>query len=123
MFAVCNKLGTGGKHDLPTVRCMHALQPDEGVIEAGPLRLFPADFVATLDGERLRLTNKEFRLLVLLAANRGKVMRRELIALQVWDGSAPGRTIDIHVARLRRRLPEGAIETVIRVGYRFVLGG
>jgi DNA-binding response OmpR family regulator len=48
------------------------------------------------------------------------LLRRERIAAEVWGGRA-GRTIDIHVARLRARLPEGAIETVIRLGYRFVL--
>lgn len=97
------------------------MQPD-GVIEAGPLEIHPADFVAMVDGRRVPLTNREFRLLVLLASNPGRVLRRDDIARRAWDGYAPGRTIDIHIARLRRRLPPGAIETVIRVGYRFVLG-
>jgi DNA-binding response OmpR family regulator len=101
---------------------MQVMQPDDAVIEAGSLRIHPADFVATIDGRRLSLTNREFRLLVLLASNPGRVLRRDLIAERAWDGHAPGRTIDIHVARLRRSLPPGSIETVIRVGYRFVLG-
>lgn len=37
--------------------------------------------------------------------------------------ASPGSTIDVHVARLRRRLPVGSIGTVVGVGYRFVLDG
>lgn len=94
---------------------------DSTVIEAGPLRIVPDEFVATLNGQRLRLTLKEFQLLALLASNPGKVLRRQRIGLEVWGRQDPGRTIDIHVARIRRHLPVGAIETVIRVGYRFTL--
>ena len=88
-------------------------------IEIGPLRVYPDEFVAMLDGERLSLTPKEFRLLVLFARNPGRLLRRNLISDEVWDSQARGRTIDIHVARLRNCLPAGAIETVIRLGYRF----
>lgn len=91
------------------------------VIEHGPLRVYVDDYVATLNERRLELTPMEFRLLVAFASNVGRLMRRERLAKEVWDGDAPGRTIDIHVARLRRQLPPGTIETVIRVGYRFVL--
>lgn len=91
------------------------------VIQAGPLRVYPDDFVALVGDRRIRLTNKEFRLLVLLASNPGRVLHRSRISQEVWGSAAPGRTIDIHVARLRRMLPPGAIETVIRVGYRFAL--
>lgn len=94
---------------------------EEEVIVAGPLRVLPDRFVATLEGTPLDLTNKEFQLLALLARNPGRVLRRAQIAAQVWSGDAQGRTIDIHISRLRRHLPPGAIETVIRVGYRFVL--
>jgi two-component system alkaline phosphatase synthesis response regulator PhoP len=93
----------------------------EVAIQVGPLRVLPEEFVATLNGERLVLTSKEFELLVLLASNPGRVMRRDRIAREVWGSQAPGRSIDIHIARLRSRLPDGAIETVVRVGYRFSL--
>jgi DNA-binding response OmpR family regulator len=95
--------------------------PEEELIEAGSLRILPESFVATLNGRRLELTNKEFQLLTLLARNPGRVLRRGRIGEEVWGGEIPGRTIDIHVSRLRRHLPVGAIETVIRVGYRFTL--
>jgi len=100
-----------------------AVQPDscDEVLVIGDLVVHPDEYVATLHGERLLLTPKLFRLLVLFSRNPGRLLRREVIADEVWEGEASGRTIDIHVARLRRRLPEGAIETVIRLGYRFSL--
>jgi two-component system, OmpR family, alkaline phosphatase synthesis response regulator PhoP len=94
---------------------------EDDMLVAGDLRIYPEDYVAELDGERLALTNKEFQLLVLFARNPGRLLRREVIAAEVWGAQHHGRTIDIHVARLRSRLPDGAIETVIRLGYRFVL--
>ena len=68
-----------------------------------------------------RVSTSAFEPLALLARYRGRVLSRDQIALQVWGGSAPGRTIDIHISRLRRKLPTGAIKTVIRVGYRLGL--
>ncbi|MFN2389202.1 MAG: winged helix-turn-helix domain-containing protein [Actinomycetota bacterium] len=94
---------------------------DAEAIQVGDLRLYPEEFVATWRGERLFLTPKEFQLLVLFARNPGRLLRRQLISETVWDDAARGRTIDIHVARLRSHLPRGAIETVIRLGYRFQL--
>lgn len=95
--------------------------PDEEVIEVGKLMVVPHEFQATYDGAPLQLTHKEFQLLTLFARKPGRVLNREKIAEEVWGGLAPGRTIDIHVSRLRRRLPPGAITTVIRVGYRLTL--
>ena len=94
---------------------------DGDVIVVGDLRVFPEDYIAEFAGERLFPTNKEFQLLLLFARHPHRLLRRGLIAEAVWDGQVRGRTIDIHVARLRAQLPQGAIETVIRLGYRFVL--
>jgi two-component system phosphate regulon response regulator PhoB/two-component system alkaline phosphatase synthesis response regulator PhoP len=96
---------------------VHVLSEDDEVV-AGRLRVSVAAFRASFDGRELPLTNKELRLLALLAANPGLVLRRERIAQLVWGRPVTGRTIDIHVSRLRKYLPPGAIETVIRVGYR-----
>lgn len=89
-------------------------------IRAGRLTLLPDDFVATYAGEELRLTYRQFRLLALFASHPGRLLRRELIAREVWDGDAPGRSVDIQISRLRKKLPPGLIKTVVRVGYRFV---
>lgn len=100
---------------------MHASLNDADVIVIGALRLYPDEFIAMLDGERLPLTPKEFQLLVLFARNPGRLLRRSVISEEVWHSPAGGRTIDIHVARLRNHLPPDSIETVIRLGYRFLL--
>ena len=87
-------------------------------LKVGGLEVDPSEFTATYGGKRLRLTNKEFRLLTLFARHPGRLLTRDAIAAEVWGGEVHGRTIDIHIARLRRRLPPDAIETVIKVGYR-----
>jgi two-component system, OmpR family, alkaline phosphatase synthesis response regulator PhoP len=73
-------------------------------------------------GRAVRLTAKEFGLLVALLEARGRVLTRQLLLEEVWGYSyAEGtRTVDVHVRRLREKLPEMApyIRTVKSVGYR-----
>lgn len=78
---------------------------------------------ATAEGEEIILTATEFKLLVELIRNRGKVQTRDQLLERVWgyhfDGYA--RTVDTHVRRLRQKLGGYSdwIETVRGVGYRF----
>jgi two-component system phosphate regulon response regulator PhoB len=78
--------------------------------------------VARLDGEDLKLPLGEFRILSLLAANRGRVLARSRILDMVQNGDrfTTERTVDVQIANLRRRLGRWAehIETVRGVGYR-----
>lgn len=129
-FHACNNPESAPKQSTPTVRAVtrpandfpgDAANPWGAALLAGPLSIDPAEFLASLDGNHLNLTPKEFWLLTLFARNRGRLLRREVIEREVWGGHASGRTIDIHVSRLRRILPPGSIQTVVRVGYRFVL--
>jgi two-component system, OmpR family, response regulator RegX3 len=81
---------------------------------------------ARVDGEELELTPKEFDLLALLARNAGAVVSKAEILQQVWEtnwfGSA--RTIDVHVAALRKKLGDPSwIETVRGVGVRLDVPG
>lgn len=74
-----------------------------------------------LDGREVQLTPKEFDVLALLAEDPGAVFRREAIIDAVWDVNWYGstRTLDVHVAALRRKLGDPAwIETVRGVGFR-----
>ena len=91
------------------------------VLQVGDLTVYPDEFIAVYQGAELSLTFKEFKLLELFARNPGRLLKREFIAQQAWDGDAPGRSVDISISRLRKKLPPDAIKTVIRVGYRFVL--
>jgi DNA-binding response OmpR family regulator len=72
-------------------------------------------------GEEVELTRKEYDLLALLAEDPGAVRTREEILERVWDPHwyGPTKTLDVHVASLRRKLGDvGLIETVRGVGFR-----
>jgi DNA-binding response OmpR family regulator len=79
----------------------------------------------TVSGTECALTPKEFELLALLARDPGAVVTRQEILEQVWDPHwyGPTKTLDVHVASLRRKLghPEW-VETVRRVGFRLGAG-
>ncbi len=74
-------------------------------------------------GIEIKLTKKEFALLVHLTKNEGKVSTRQNLLDHVWGYSYFGdtRTLDVHIRRLRQKLGEcgESIETVVGVGYRF----
>ncbi|MEN3338007.1 MAG: hypothetical protein V7647_1683 [Acidobacteriota bacterium] len=78
--------------------------------------------VVTLDGADVRLTAKEFLLLQYLVQHRGRVLSRDLLLTDVWGYQYTGgtRTVDVHIRRLREKLPvlNGAIETVKQFGYK-----
>lgn len=74
-------------------------------------------------GTRIKLTNKEFTLLSVLAKSADRVVTRQQLLDTVWGYSYYGdaRTLDVHIRRLRQKLGEcgNCIETVVGVGYRF----
>jgi two-component system, OmpR family, response regulator RegX3 len=93
---------------------------------AGGLEVDTRTRRAYVEGRELALTPKEFDLLALFASDPGAVLTRERILAAVWDTSwfGPTRTIDVHVAALRKKLgAPGWIETVRGVGFRLVPPG
>jgi DNA-binding response OmpR family regulator len=75
----------------------------------------------TVAGEEIQLTRKEFDLLALLASDAGATQTRETILEQVWDAHwyGPTKTLDVHIASLRKKLGDPTIiETVRGVGFR-----
>lgn len=79
----------------------------------------------SVDGQEVVLTAKEFDLLAVLAEEPGRAVPRQELFSRVWDpvwvGS--GKTLDVHVASLRRKLGDPSlVETVRGVGYRLVEG-
>jgi len=92
----------------------------EGLRREG-LEVDPRARRATLDGRDLPLTPREFDLLALLASEPGAAISRDRIFEEVWETRWFGstKTIDVHVAALRRKLGDpGWIETVRGVGFR-----
>jgi len=80
--------------------------------------------IVMADGEEVRLTAKEFLLLQYLMQHRGRVLSRNLLLSDVWGYSYTGgtRTVDVHVRRLREKVPflTNAIVTVKQFGYKLV---
>jgi DNA-binding response OmpR family regulator len=89
---------------------------------SGGLQIDRHSYRASVDGEVVGLSFREFELLAFLAENPGRVFSRRQLVSTVWDGAAVGaRTVDVHVRRLRMKLGRAAdrITTVRNVGYRF----
>ncbi|MGH9904073.1 MAG: winged helix-turn-helix domain-containing protein [Pyrinomonadaceae bacterium] len=81
------------------------------------------DIRVVCNGRKVKLTNKEFTLLSVLAKSADRVVTRQQLLDNVWGYSYYGdaRTLDVHIRRLRQKLEDcgDCIETVVGVGYRF----
>ncbi|MFI6562427.1 winged helix-turn-helix domain-containing protein [Streptomyces sp. NPDC050534] len=89
------------------------------------VRIDPARHVAEVDGRELDLTYLEFGLLAQLVRHPHHVQSRDRLVAAVWgyDHIGDGRTVDVHIARLRRKLGaanRNRIVTVRRLGYKYV---
>jgi DNA-binding response OmpR family regulator len=98
-------------------------QPELDLLELGDVSLNRGTHDVTIAGEPVELTAKEFDLLAFFLANPGAVLSRDVLLDRVWGVSYPGgtRTVDVHVAQLRRKLgrPE-LIRTLRGSGYKAV---
>lgn len=98
-----------------------SLAADGGTSRVGELEVDERARRATLGERELELTPKEFELLAALARDPGAAVSRQRLLAEVWQTSWYGssKTIDVHVAALRRKLGDpGWIETVRGVGFR-----
>ncbi|GGW51368.1 winged helix-turn-helix domain-containing protein [Streptomyces xantholiticus] len=100
---------------------------DSPPVQAGgsAVRIDPARHVAEVDGRELDLTYLEFGLLAHLVRHPHQVHSREQLVAGIWgyEHIGDGRTVDVHVSRLRRKLGTAhrhRIVTVRRVGYKYV---
>ncbi|HEY3397325.1 MAG TPA: response regulator transcription factor [Armatimonadota bacterium] len=93
------------------------------LIKVGPVLINAQRHEVLVENVPVTLTIKEYQLLVFLASSRDRVVTREAILDAVWgeDYYGGARTVDVHIRRLRAKLPPLApcIETVHGVGYRF----
>lgn len=91
---------------------------------AGPVRIDTVQRTAVVDENALDLTFLEFELLAHLVAHPHRVHTRDQLVTTVWGYGhvGDGRTVDVHIARLRRKLGaehRRSIQTVRRVGYKY----
>jgi DNA-binding response OmpR family regulator len=97
-------------------------EPEEKVYDYSGLRLDVSRHEVRFKGKTVSLTSKEFRILQALLSAPGRVLTRESILKRVWGEGTHviDRTVDVHIAKLRRKIPflSEAIETVKDLGYK-----
>ena len=99
-----------------------AASSSTGVLRYGALALDSDRHLVTENGREVKLTAKEFLLLQYFIQHAGRVLSRDLLLTDVWGYQYTGgtRTVDVHVRRLREKLPvlSGAIQTIKQFGYK-----
>ena len=99
-------------------------QPETRDISYGPIHVDTERHVVSSAGAAVALTAKEFLLLQYLLRHRGRVLSRDVLLTDVWGYKYTGgtRTVDVHVRRLREKLPSlgDAIVTVKQFGYKLL---
>ncbi|MGI9549559.1 MAG: response regulator transcription factor [Aurantibacter sp.] len=95
----------------------------EDIVKVGDLVINREEYKIINNGDEIVLPRKEFELLALLTSKPSKVFRREVILDKVWGNEVVvgGRTIDVHIRKLREKIGEEHFKTVKGVGYKFVL--
>lgn len=91
--------------------------------KVGDIEINRDEYKIVQKGKEIILPRKEFELLSLLASRPGKVFKREEILDKVWGNEVivGGRTIDVHIRKLREKIGDDHFKTVKGVGYKFVL--
>ncbi|NMA98104.1 MAG: response regulator transcription factor [Phyllobacteriaceae bacterium] len=91
-------------------------------IVAGPVRLDARSGKVTVDGQSVKLTSHELRLLSYLMHHKGKVVSRTELTEHMYDQDfdRDSNTIEVFVGRLRKKLPDDCIQTVRGLGYQIV---
>ncbi len=107
------------------LRRSRAQEPGAPHMVFGELEIVPDEGVVRVSGEEVHLTKTEFRLLVELASNPGRVFSREVLLERVWGYGyfGDGRLVDVHIRRLRTKVESDAanprhVVTVRGLGYK-----
>jgi DNA-binding response OmpR family regulator len=98
---------------------------ESSIISLGPIRIDKESRHVSIDGESIKLTNKDYHLACCILANPGKLMSREFLLKAVWGLSSDinTRTVDVHISRIRRALKLGphmgySLRNIYQHGYR-----
>ncbi|HET8885349.1 MAG TPA: response regulator transcription factor [Salinimicrobium sp.] len=94
-----------------------------GNLVIGDLTINREEYKILIGEEEVILPRKEFELLSLLASKPGRVFKREEILDEVWGSEVVvgGRTIDVHIRKLREKIGDDKFQTIKGVGYKFVV--
>jgi two-component system alkaline phosphatase synthesis response regulator PhoP len=106
-------------------RSERAARPDTAPIRLGDLSVDPVRREVHIADRALDLRTQEFEVLFVLASQPGRVFTREQLLQQAWgyDFYGQTRTVDVHVAHLRKKLAGSSvnIETITGIGYKLVI--
>lgn len=94
---------------------------EQGIIRTEHLEINKSNYTVQSGKKEVFFPKKEFELLSLLAANKGRVFSREALLDAIWGNNVHvvDRTVDVHIRKIREKLGDDCIETVKGVGYRF----
>lgn len=100
-------------------------EPADTSTKIGDIVINREEYVVFKGDTKITLPRKEFELFSLLTSKPGKVFKRETILDTVWGNEVVvgGRTIDVHIRKLREKIGDNYFKTVKGVGYKFVLEG
>lgn len=98
-------------------------EPQLDIVKVGNIVINREEYKVVNKGKEIILPRKEFELLSLLTSKPDKVFKREVILDKVWGQEVVvgGRTIDVHIRKLREKIGDHHFKTVKGVGYKFVL--
>jgi two-component system alkaline phosphatase synthesis response regulator PhoP len=96
---------------------------DNKILSFDGITINKEQYFVKINQNKITLPRKEFELLSLLASVPNKVFNREVILKKVWgqDVIVGGRTIDVHIRKLREKIGDDYIQTIKGVGYKFVV--
>ncbi|KGL62075.1 two-component system response regulator [Polaribacter sp. Hel1_85] len=105
------------------LRRLKTEKESEEVFKIGDIVIDRDEYVVYKAGKKISLPRKEFELFSLLTSKPSKVFKREVILDTVWGNEVVvgGRTIDVHIRKLREKIGDDHFKTVKGVGYKFVL--
>ncbi|QXP73095.1 response regulator transcription factor [Tenacibaculum sp. HL-MS23] len=105
------------------LRRLKTADEKDATTKVGNIVINRDEYVVFQGDKKIALPRKEFELLSLLTSKPGKVFKREVILDSVWGNEVVvgGRTIDVHIRKLREKIGDDFFKTVKGVGYKFVL--
>jgi len=107
------------------LRRLKTKKENDNSSKIGDITIDRDEYVVYKSDKKIALPRKEFELFSLLTSKPGKVFKREVILDTVWGNEVVvgGRTIDVHIRKLREKIGDDHFKTVKGVGYKFVLEG
>jgi two-component system alkaline phosphatase synthesis response regulator PhoP len=105
------------------LRRLKEVEVSSDTLNVGNIEINREEYKIIQDGKEIILPRKEFELFYLLASKPGKVFKREEILDKVWGNEVVvgGRTIDVHIRKLREKIGDELFKTIKGVGYKLEL--